>query len=287
MQVFRVEPNVKEFVRHVLGRVHEEKPQFEVVRKLPGGGELRRYAPHVVAQTVWKPRAGAEPFTDTREPFFALANYIGVFGEAHNTKPNDGEPEKVPMTAAVTMGRAPEKIAMTAPVQTGEATAAGEGARFMRFMLPSTYTLATAPRPTNPAVQLVEVPAKLIVAVSFSGRLTARSVDVRGARLVQAIAADGVLTPVSGDARPWYAAGFNPPWTLPPLRTNEVYVEVLDAGAPIGHSGVSAAQLQTAAAVQSKAAASSTLEMVAAGLLVGATVAGASVWWTGARPRVP
>ena len=274
-----------EFIRLALGRLDEEQPQYEVVRTLHGGTELRRYAPQLVAQVDWVPRAGAEQFTDNREPFFALAKYIGVFGEAQNAKPSGGASEAIAMTAPVLMGEAPEKVAMTAPVLVGEAVSRGAGARFMRFVLPCELTLATAPRPTNPAVQLVEVPAKHVAALRFSGRLTARSADACGAALVDAIAADGALTPTSSAARPWYAGGFNPPWTLPFLRTNEVYVDVLDAH---GRAGVSATQLQAAAAVQAQSSAgSSVARTLAAGLLVGAGIAGTSLWWSGARARGP
>ncbi|KAG8466621.1 hypothetical protein KFE25_008000 [Diacronema lutheri] len=265
-------------VRRVLGRVDEEQPQYEMVRTLRGGAELRRYAPQLVAQVVWKGRAGDAPFTDNREPFFALAKYIGVFGEAQNAKPSGGASEAIAMTAPVLMGEAPEKVAMTAPVLVGEAVSRGAGARFMRFVLPCELTLATAPRPTNPAVQLVEVPAKHVAALRFSGRLTARNVDLNGARLVDAIAVDGALTPTSSAARPWYAGGFNPPWTLPFLRTNEVYVDVLDTGPPISHPGVSEAQQREAAAVRT-ATGTSTLDLVAAGLLVGASVACTAALW--------
>lgn len=232
-----------EFFRLVLGKVTEETPKFETLRSLPNGAELRRYAPYLVAQVEWTPRADD---ADTRAPFMALAKYIGVFGEAQNKRAGGGgEAHKLPMTAPVLMGEAPpspEKLPMAAPVLIGDAL--GELSptkRFMRFVLPSALTLETAPTPTNPEVQLVEVPAKLVAALRFSGRMGVGRVDAHGGKLVEALAADGALTPASGKAKPWYYGGFNPPFTLPFLRTNEVYVDVVETAAPAGNTAAARA----------------------------------------------
>jgi hypothetical protein len=67
---------------------------------------------------------------------------------------------------------------MTAPVHTepraaaadSDAAAAAPGGMTMAFFLPSKYTsLEQLPRPNNPLVRLVEVPAKRYAVVTFSG----------------------------------------------------------------------------------------------------------------------
>ena len=68
------------------------------------------------------------------------------------------------MTAPVTQ-QGSEKIAMTAPV-----TQQGDGNTWrVRFIMPSSYTMETLPKPNNPTVELKEVPAKRYVVIRFAG----------------------------------------------------------------------------------------------------------------------
>jgi len=224
----------------VFGVVNEAKPKYILVRALSEGAELRSYAPMVVAQVEWAVgSSGPEQAEKQEKPFFLLARYIGVFGKPENT----GD-EAVAMTAPVMMGTAPQKMAMTAPVLLGSTAEAGseETREFMRFVLPSSYTVETAPTPSNPRVQILAVPAKLVAALGFSGGRSKAWTDRHGAILLEALAAAG-LKPVSDELEPWVYAGFNPPFTLPMFRMNEVYIDVTEGGAP------SAAQLQHAAQI--------------------------------------
>lgn len=268
----------------VFGQVTQETPKFTVVRSLPNGAELRRYETLLVAQYEWTPST-SDPMKSNGEPFRALAKYIGVFGEAQNERKDGSTSQTIAMTAPVLMGDAPsssEKISMTAPVLMGDTTEGNGAGRYMRFVLPSELTLETAPTPTNPRVKLVQVPAKLVAALRFSGRIQSANIDAHGGKLLDAIAADGELTPVSEEPTPWYYGGFNPPFTLPFLRTNEVYVDVLDGRAG-ERVGVSAPQRQAAAAAQKQAAQVGSPLALAAGLAVTAGVVGATVWRARAR----
>ena len=122
---------------------------------------------------------------------------------------------EIAMTAPVVTEREGEKIAMTAPVVTGRS---GDGWR-TAFVLPADMTAATAPAPTDPAVAIETVPARRVGAVTFSGVLDGEDVTRQRDRLAAWLGAQGEMP--AGD---WQMAGYNPPWTIPWLRRNEVWV---------------------------------------------------------------
>ena len=179
-----------------------EQPKYQVVES-SGDIEIRDYRPMIVAE--------AEVSGDRRHAigkgFRVIADYI--FG-------NNTTAQKVPMTAPVTQ-QGSEKIAMTAPV-----TQQGEGNTWrVRFIMPSSYTMDKLPKPNNPAVELKEVGAKRYAVIRFSGMAGEDSLKRRTKELDAFISAKN-LTPQSV---PTYAF-YNPPWTLPFLRRNEVMVEI-------------------------------------------------------------
>ena len=87
--------------------------------------------------------------------------------------------------------------------------------------MPSSYTMETLPKPNNPAVELKEIGAKRYAVISFSGMAGEDSLQRRTKELNAFISAKN-LTPLSA---PTYAF-YNPPWTLPFLRRNEMMVEI-------------------------------------------------------------
>lgn len=89
------------------------------------------------------------------------------------------------------------------------------------FVLPSSFTEASAPAPSRPEVTLRTVPARLAAAVQFSGRWTSAAYEKHRQALLDSVAASG-LTAI-GD--PWFAR-FDPPYVPSFLRHNEVLIEV-------------------------------------------------------------
>jgi len=179
-----------------------EQPKYEVVES-SGNIEIRDYAPMIVAEVdVTGGRRDA-----IGKGFRIIADYI--FG-------NNTTAQKLPMTAAVTQQDS-EKIAMTAPV-----TQQGDGNTWrVRFIMPSSYTMETLPKPNNPAVELKQIGAKRYAVIRFSGMAGEDSLK-RYTEELNAFIGAKKLTPLSA---PTYAF-FNPPWTLPFLRRNEVMVEI-------------------------------------------------------------
>ncbi|MDJ0927899.1 MAG: heme-binding protein [Gammaproteobacteria bacterium] len=189
-----------------------EQPSYRVVDKRDGI-EYRQYEPYLVSETVIE-RAG--DYKDAgNEGFRRLFRYI--------SGGNAGQ-SKISMTVPVKQTATSEKIAMTVPV---EQSAAAEGWR-VAFMLPSEYTLETAPQPTDKRVSIREVPGKLTAVLRFSGRWTDSNYAKKRAALLEALEEKSV-TPVGEVQNAFY----NGPYTPPFLRRNEVLVEIdrLPAGA--------------------------------------------------------
>ena len=179
-----------------------EHPKYTLIER-SGNIEIRDYAPMIVAET----EVTGERREAISKGFRLIADYI--FG-------NNIAAQKIPMTAPVTQ-RGSEKIAMTAPVTQ---QSVGKSWR-VRFVMPSKYTMETLPKPNNPAVELKEIPGKRFAAIRFSGMGGQDSLERHTKELDEFLSAKN-LTPLSP---PTYAF-YNPPWTLPFLRRNEVMVEL-------------------------------------------------------------
>lgn len=179
-----------------------EQPKYVVVES-EQSIEIRDYPAMIVAEAnVTGARDKA-----IGEGFRIIAEYI--FGNNLSSK-------KVAMTAPVTQ-QASEKISMTAPV-----TQQGGGDSWqVRFIMPANYTMETLPKPKNSAVQLKEVASKRFAVIRFSGLAGEESLKRQTDLLTKFVSARK-LTAVSA---PTYAF-YNPPWTLPFLRRNEVMIEV-------------------------------------------------------------
>lgn len=211
----------------VLGRIGVETPKYEVIFK-GSDYEIREYQPSVVAEVTYDPSQMKKGGKDGG--FMILANYIGAIGNPCNIKPESQiEGEKIAMTAPVfTHESSPQSqpIAMTAPVMTAEQTTDDESGHTkklvtMQFVLPSDYTMENVPRPIDPSVSVKEVPARKYGVVTFSGVADEALVQTMVQKLRKSLEDGGYQ--VTGD----YVLGrYNPPWTLPFLRTNEVMLPV-------------------------------------------------------------
>jgi len=184
-------------------RLYEE-PRYAIVERLPEGLEIRRYQPRLAAAVV-SPKPGPE---GRNEAFRLLFAYIAG---ANTTA------ARVAMTAPVLVEE-PTRIAMTAPVQID---AAGPGTR-MLFFLPAEFTAQTAPVPKDPRVKILLQEAETVAVIRFSGTVT--DVSVRKRALMQSLG--GTTWKPSGE--PYYM-GYDPPFTIPFLKRNEVAVAVTKA----------------------------------------------------------
>ncbi|MBE0474630.1 heme-binding protein [Rhodoferax sp.] len=206
-----------------------EEPKFEVLSQ-HDEIELRRYPAFVVAETTVEGDMDAA----SSKGFRAIADYI--FGNNQVVLPNaDAASEKIAMTAPVTMEPLvppSQKIAMTAPVamaplaeqaasSVGLPALQGASQWRMHFVMPSQYTLASLPKPNNPAVTLREVPTKTWAVLRYSGFNTEARVQRKTDELVAWLAGQNIK-PIGSPQ----LARYNPPWTLPMFRRNEIMLEI-------------------------------------------------------------
>lgn len=206
-----------------------EEPKFQLLSQ-HDHIELRRYPAFVVAETFVEGDMDAA----SGKGFRAIADYIFGNNVAVGSAPEKAS-EKIAMTAPVTMepvAAASQKIAMTAPVameplpnagQADQMPQAMQGAKRwrMHFVMPGNYTLSTLPKPKNPAVQLREVPSKTWAVLTYSGFNTEAGIQQRTDELVAWLAAQKIKTTGSPQL-----ARYNPPWTLPMFRRNEIMLEI-------------------------------------------------------------
>jgi hypothetical protein len=180
------------------------EPAYRIVDVLADDIDVRLYQPRVVAQIKIKQ---TDDDKAQREAFGVLAGYI--FGANQSAT-------VLAMTAPVEMPH-PQKLAMTAPVQRGE-----DGDDFvMRFFLPADVQLNSAPVPHDQRIKLIQLAERYEAVVRFSGRDQPERLNFYRDYLLHALTTSR-----------WHPHGmptaylYNPPWTLPPLRRNEMSVVV-------------------------------------------------------------
>jgi len=188
-----------------------EEPKFESLRK-EDKVEIRRYGPVIVAETI----VDGDMDSASNRGFQLIAGYIF------------GNNERIAMTAPVVAEAqsSAEKIAMTVPVSiepqiADDSKMAGAQRWRIHFVMPSQYTLATLPKPLNPQVKLREIPAKTYAALTYSGFNTESKVQENTDQLLDWLKTQKIET----IGKPQLAR-YNPPWTLPFLRRNEILQEI-------------------------------------------------------------
>jgi len=180
-----------------------EIPKYTVERTLETF-EIREYPSRLVAEV----QVTGSAKQASNNGFRILAGFI--FGG--NTSQT-----AVDMTAPVDL-RESETIAMTAPVDRRR-----DGERWtVTFTMPSKYTAQTLPVPSDDRIVVRELPAKRYAAVRFSGAPGERALQARISEFETAVSAAGIET--AGSAVIY--SRYDPPWTLPFLRRNELMLEL-------------------------------------------------------------
>lgn len=185
-----------------------DEPAYRVTLR-DGVIEIREYEAFSVAETTVE-----SPFEEAvRVGFRRLFEYIS--GE------NRGAAE-LAMTAPVFLK--PEWFSVSAPMTAAPLPSAGvleDSAKgwTMAFVLPNGYRARTAPTPRDARVKLREVPARRVAVIRFSGLFRHRTGEAQRRILDAWLDVRGL-----SHLNDWRMAGYNPPWTLPPLRRNEVFV---------------------------------------------------------------
>ncbi len=186
----------------IMSQVNE--PKFKVVES-HGNIEIREYAPLLVAEASVE----GERKEAISKGFRILADYI--FG-------NNAPHQKISMTAPVTQQQG-EKIAMTAPVI--QQALDHNGHWKVRFVMPAEYMLENLPQPNNIQVKILSVPTKRYAVIRFSDLAGEKNLQKHLEELRRWTNKEKLN--IIGE--PIFAF-YNPPWTLPFMRRNEIMMEV-------------------------------------------------------------
>jgi len=163
------------------------EPVHKVVSK-NDGYEIREYAGYLVAETTV-----AGPWKEAlNEGFRRLFSYISGNNE----------------------GRI--KVAMTAPVlqeaRTGDM-------QVVSFIAPASFTLETIPIPKDSRIRIRQVPPFTAAVLRYGGWTDPEKIERKTEELRSVLSRDGrTLIP------PFLSAQYNPPWTIPPFRRNEIII---------------------------------------------------------------
>ena len=167
-----------------------EEPPYKVVSTVGHDIEIRQYGPRVAVQTAAQ-----------GDDFKRLFDYIAGA---------NARKETIAMTAPVE-----QRGGKLAPPTPGEAAPAT-----MRFFLPKKVA-ANPPRPDDGSIRIVDVPAQTLAVIRFSGSLD----RVQSARYARILLEELAKHDRKAEGEP-FLLGYDPPFTIPFLRRNEVAVAV-------------------------------------------------------------
>ena len=193
-----------------------EEPKYILLEKSEPF-ELRAYAPRIVAEV----KVDGDLDTASSAGFRLLAAYI--FGKNQVN-------EKMAMTVPVGIESSNQgksaKIAMTAPVIIEDAKLLDKNSNkqwTVSFLMPAGSTLDNLPKPLDPLVKIREVPSEKRAAIIFSGFYNEEKVEDKTQALREWMKSKNMKP--TGEAQ---FARYNPPWSLPFMRRNEILIQVLD-----------------------------------------------------------
>lgn len=181
-------------------------PKFTVLKTLPDGIELRKYAPSTWVTTAAE---GADRDGAMRGSFMKLFDFIS------------GSNDKS------------AKIAMTAPVLTKITPGQGPTCA-SKFQMGFYLSSSAAPAPKASDVKITQLPAMEVWVLPYSGYSTSAVEKAKAAELAGKLTAAKVAFDASG---PWFVAGYDSPMQ-PTNRRNEV---MLPATAPAAAATTAAA----------------------------------------------
>jgi hypothetical protein len=187
----------------VFGIRTADQPDYRILNDY-GHIQIRQYPALVVAQT----EVAADYKNSSSQGFQRLARYIFGGNKKH---------QKIAMTAPVIQEQEAETMAMTAPVIQQKMGAVW----LMAFVLPQAYSLSNAPEPLDSAIVIEEIPGKKVAVIRYSGSLSEQGIEEKSEELKNWLGKQGYKV-----ISPSRSAAYDPPWTLPFLRRNEIHIDI-------------------------------------------------------------
>ncbi len=193
-----------------------EEPKYVMLEKSEPF-ELRAYAPRIIAEV----KVEGDLDAASSQGFRLIAAYI--FGKNQVS-------QKIAMTTPVGIESSDQsksaQIAMTAPVMIEGNQSSDMNAKHqwtVSFVMPAEYTLDTLPKPLDSQVKIREVPSEKRAVITFSGFYNEDKVQEK----TQALRDWMKSKNVKSIGEPQFAR-YNPPWTLPFMRRNEIMIQALE-----------------------------------------------------------
>jgi len=106
-----------------------------------------------------------------------------------------------------------ERIGMTAPVVTNRDQ--------MSFIMPKRFNLESLPKPLSAQIKIDVVQKARVAVIRFSGFSSPKKSDEEAEKLLIVLKNNGIE--IEGEP---FLMRYNPPWTLPFFRRNEVAIKV-------------------------------------------------------------
>lgn len=166
-----------------------ERPKYKLVERV-GVIEIREYS----ALTLAKTEVEGKRREAIREGFKRIAAYI--FGDNQSNL----------------------KIRMTAPVLQERHE---NGKWSVYFVMPKKYRLETLPSPNDVRLKIVSTPSRKVAAIRFSGTPSEDILEAQMSILLNFFKEKGLKS----EGHPFFAF-YNPPWTLPCFRRNEIWLNL-------------------------------------------------------------
>ena len=187
----------------VFGIRTADQPRYQVLNEVENI-QIRHYPALLIAETTI-----VDDYKNaSNQGFQRLAGYI--FG-------NNQKQQSLVMTAPVIQERQAETLAMTAPVLQQKSGTVW----LMAFVLPTGYSVSTAPIPNDKAITIKELPAKKVAVIRYTGSLCESGIEKNADTLINWLNQHDIKM-----LSPARSAAYDPPWTLPFLRLNEVHIDI-------------------------------------------------------------
>lgn len=184
---------------HAFGIRTSEMPSYTVLRE-DRELEIRKYTTYIIAKTF----ASGAYSVSSAAAFTHLLDYLGG---------NNSSGAGLPFASATP--RSGLHIPLTMPVLYWP----DEGGWHAAVILPGKYTFSTAPKPLDDTIELERIPAQTMAALRYSGHAEEAQIQQKFRELrgwVQSLGWRDISAPL--------AAQYDPPFTIPFLRRNEVLI---------------------------------------------------------------
>lgn len=186
-----------------MGIRSSEEAGYQVLSE-EGNIQIRLYQPMLVAETEIQ----ADYSQAGKIGFNRLAGYI--FG-------GNEQKQEIAMTTPVFRAPVGPLETLSTPIQRNSET----NQWLMSFVMPAKFALATLPQPSDPLVILKSIPAKKVATLRYSGSLNQERIT----EYSQILLAWLIERDIKFLSSPRSAA-YDPPWTIPSLRRNEIHIDI-------------------------------------------------------------